>query len=159
MLKLFSALAVAALVSITSAQAQILDKPVLLGDANVYQMEDEAKVKWAEVLPRIYEGSFSDYYDAWMRMQTRQKSARQKWFEKYLDTNAEKQGRELHEMSDWCATFMGTRYPIWDSSKVADIAAQFARLEVRVRLCEEKLPQKAETKSVVAPKAKTKKRR
>lgn len=117
------------------AQVQIQDKPTLLAKIDIYKMEDEAAIKWAEVLPRL-DANYLDYYDAWGRLQDRLQVARLRWA-KLAEASS---GHEYREMWAWCSNLVHKPHPNYFGEEKDKAGKKFAALDVRTRMCEEKLP-------------------
>lgn len=128
------------------AAVAIQDKPVLLGNVDYYKMEADAETQWKGVLPKLSKNVF-DYGEAWKRLRTRRIEVVSQWWSRRMTApEFSKERRELEEMYNWCGNV-----GLGDKSPSAERATeQFARLDVRVRLCEEKLP-KAEKIQALQP--------
>jgi len=93
-------------------------------------MEDEATKRWAAVLPRLTK-HYGDYHEAWNRLSKRRDQLGPKWV---IVSPAGDEDIKRQEMYRWCSFFFPGDAPS-PSDKFA--AEKFARLEVRVTVCEE----------------------
>ena len=133
--------AVFAVALISSASAQIQDKPPLLGEVKLYELEDEATKQWAKVLPKLQRDT-KEYVDAWSRLQMRLYDIRVAWEKAWDDVGGQEANptlwRQRQEMSLWCYSLEGRPLPA--SDKLDQAAEDFAVLDVRIKLCRENLP-------------------
>ena len=136
---ILAALFAVALVS--NASAQIQDKPDLLGEVQLYEMEDDAKNQWAKVLSKLQRDS-KEYVDTWARLQMRLYDVRVAWEKAWNDVGGQEANptlwRQRQEMSLWCYSLEGRPLPA--SDKLDQAAEDFAVLDVRIKLCRENLP-------------------
>lgn len=134
-------IAVFSVALISNASAQIQDKPALLGEVQLYAMEDEAKNQWAQVLPKLQRDS-KEYVDVWARLQMRLYDVRVAWEKAWDDVGGQQANstlwRQRQEMSLWCYSLEGRPLPA--SDKLDQAAEDFAVLDVRIKLCRENLP-------------------
>lgn len=143
MFKNFIAAFAFALVS-TAASAQIQDKPVLLGDVDYYALEVSTEAAWKEALPKLKK-NFFDYMQAWERLKSRKSEIQSKWFGLHFDAPVlSTESKLFKDMYEWCGNAGIGKTPA-DDDKTAFL---FAQLDVRVRLCEEKLPLRNEKVSL-----------
>jgi hypothetical protein len=154
-MKKFVLVVLAALsISISGAVAQDLKplakaevgmiNPQIIADVDVFALEDEAETRWKNVLPRLQE-NVSDYYSAWRRINTRLNDAAARWREIFYSSA---DSRKDEEMKDWCsASSFESLAPAYDDSA----SKKFAQLEVRTKLCEDKLSKKPKVVSVPGP--------
>ncbi len=130
------------------ATVVIQDKPVLLGDTDYYKMEADAEAQWKEVLPKLSKNWF-DFNDAWKRLKERRDNVVAEWVKRKISSiSYSLEWRRHNEMRDWCGNAGIGDTPIGIDK---DAAEQFARLDVRVRLCEEKLPAEVEKAQALQP--------
>lgn len=128
MFKIIFAAFVLVIAFIGTAQAQV--NPRLVGDKDVFKLEDDAEKKWKEALPRLQKNS-GDYSQAWERLKARKAAMSVKWVIVNPVGDADLKRKEMYE---WCSSYLGIDAP---SMTAKDVAEKFARLEVRVQVCED----------------------
>lgn len=155
MLKSIIAALALAIVLIAPAQAQILDRPAFLTGVDIFKLEDQAIAQWEETLPKYRDSS--DFRHSWERVKGRLESALVHWGIVMDESSSSPSWESAYDMWKWCLV---KKHEIMPEPKDPDAAKKFGTVDVRGRLCEEKLPKKAEAKPVSAAKPKkTKKRR
>ena len=116
------------------AQAQV--HPQMVSDVDVFKMEDEAEKVWQAALPRLGRETIGQS-NAWDRLQSRLRDAKMDWEWAKKDISPWSVYRKYDEMWQWCMTMTHEKMPADTGQKAAQ---RFAQLDVRVRLCEEKVP-------------------